>query len=202
MEISGEVKIPFSQQSVWDALNNPEILKSSLPGCEAIEKISDVEFTAKISTKLGPVRAKFNAKVNLSDLDPPNSYKISGEGQGGPAGFASGSAAVSLSETDGETLLSYNAEGNVGGKLAQVGSRLIESASRKLADEFFKNFADTLTAQQNGAESRIEKQGIQNPEVSIEKNVSKERKHSGIPFRVWTACICAAAIILILALTL
>ena len=144
MDLSGEYRIPADRETVWRALNDPEVLKQCIPGCEELEKVSDTEFTAKVTSKVGPVRARFTGKVTLSELDPPKSYKISGEGQGGAAGFARGGATVSLEQDGDATVLSYNADAQVGGKLAQIGSRLIAGTARKLADEFFTTFAETV----------------------------------------------------------
>ncbi|HEY1299697.1 MAG TPA: carbon monoxide dehydrogenase subunit G [Stellaceae bacterium] len=145
MEMTGEFRIPASRQRVWEALNDPEILKECIPGCETIEKVSDTEFTAKVVAKVGPVRATFGGKVNLSDLDPPRGYTISGEGSGGVAGFAKGSAKVDLDEEGADaTLLKYAVQAHVGGKLAQIGSRLIDGTSRKMASDFFERFATTV----------------------------------------------------------
>ncbi len=142
MDMTGEYSIPAARQRVWEALNDPEILKQCIPGCEEIEKLSPVEWTAKVTAKVGPVKAKFGGKVTLSDLDPPNGYTITGEGTGGAAGFAKGGAKVKLSdEAAGGTLLSYTVQAQVGGKLAQIGSRLIDGASRKMAHDFFARFA-------------------------------------------------------------
>ncbi len=144
MDLSGEYRIPADREAVWRALNDPEVLKQCIPGCEELEKVSDTEFTAKVTSKVGPVRAKFKGKVTLSELDPPKSYKISGEGQGGAAGFARGGATVSLAEDGDVTVLTYTADAQVGGKLAQIGSRLIAGTARKLADEFFTSFVETV----------------------------------------------------------
>ena len=141
MTMSGEVQLPASRETVWAKLNDPDVLKSCIPGCEQLDKSSDTEFQAVASIKVGPVKARWKGKVRLSDLDPPNSYKISGEGEGGVAGFAKGGAIVSLSDKDGGTLLSYNVEAQIGGKLAQLGQRLINSAAKKTADDFFVKFA-------------------------------------------------------------
>lgn len=141
MQMTGEYQIAATRETVWRALNDPEILKASIPGCESVEKISDTELTAKVSLSIGPVKAKFAGKVTLSDLDPPNGYTISGEGQGGVAGFGKGKSTVKLIEKDGGTLLQYNAEAQVGGKMAQLGARLIDSTAKKLADEFFGRFS-------------------------------------------------------------
>ncbi len=144
MEMSGEYRISAPRARVWEALNDADILKQCIPGCESLEKISPTEFTAKVVAKVGPVKATFTGAVKLSDLVPPTSYKISGEGKGGAAGFAKGGAAVTLEEAGAETVLRYTAQGNVGGKLAQIGSRLIDGTARKLAEEFFGKFAATV----------------------------------------------------------
>ena len=149
MDMTGQYRIPAPREQVWAALNDPEILKAAIPGCESIEKTSDTAMTATVVTKVGPVKAKFQGAVTLSDLDPPNGYTISGEGKGGPAGFAKGGARVRL-EPDGPngeaTVLHYEVKADVGGKLAQLGSRLIDGTARKLAGEFFTNFAALVVA--------------------------------------------------------
>jgi hypothetical protein len=150
MDMTGERRIPASRQLVWEGLNDPEILKQSIPGCETIEKLSDTEFTAKVRAKVGPVSANFAGKVTLSDLHPPAGYTISGEGTGGVAGFAKGGATVTLEEDGGETVLRYTVQAQVGGKLAQIGSRLIDGTARKMADQFFSKFVDVMTAQASG----------------------------------------------------
>jgi uncharacterized protein len=141
MEMTGEFRIPAPRQRVWEALNDPEILKQSIPGCQTLEKVSDTEFNGKVVASVGPVRATFGGKVTLSDLDPPQSYTISGEGSGGVAGFAKGGAKVNLAEDGGATVLHYEVQAQVGGKLAQVGSRLIDGVARKMASDFFGRFA-------------------------------------------------------------
>ena len=140
MEMTGEFRIPAPRQRVWEGLNDPEILKDAIPGCQTIEKLSDTEFTAKVVAQVGPVRANFSGKVTLSDLDPPQSYTIAGEGNGGVAGFAKGSAKVNLAEDGDATVLNYAVQAHVGGKLAQIGSRLIDSVARKMAENFFSRF--------------------------------------------------------------
>jgi len=144
MTMTGEVQLTAPRQTVWEKLNDPEVLKATIPGCESLEKTSDTSFQAVAVTKIGPVKARWKGKVRLSDLDPPNGYKISGEGEGGVAGFAKGGATVALAEKDGGTLLSYNVEAQIGGKLAQLGQRLINSAAKKTADDFFANFAKAV----------------------------------------------------------
>jgi uncharacterized protein len=148
MEMTGEFRIPAPRERVWHGLNDPEILKQAIPGCETIEKVSDTEFTAKVVAKVGPVKATFGGKVNLTDLDPPKAYTISGEGTGGVAGFAKGSAKVSLDEDGDATVLHYEVQAHVGGKLAQIGSRLIDATSRKMADDFFAHFAAAVAPEQ------------------------------------------------------
>lgn len=143
MDLTGDYRIPAPRETVWAALNNPEILKVCIPGCEELNKTSDTEFVARVVAKIGPVKAGFGGKVTLSDLDPPNGYTITGEGQGGAAGFAKGGAKVRLEPVDGgaATVLHYAADAQIGGKLAQIGSRLVEGTAKKLADEFFAAFA-------------------------------------------------------------
>ena len=139
--MKGEYSISAPKRNVWKALNDPEILMKCIPGCDQIEKQSDTSFVAKVTAKVGPVKAKFSGEVTLSDLEPPNSYKISGEGKGGAAGFAKGGAKVILIENpDGGTILSYTVTAQVGGKLAQIGSRLIDATAKKFAGDFFKIF--------------------------------------------------------------
>src|SRR6202012_582820 len=135
MDMTGERRIPAPRQAVWDALNDPEVLRASIPGCETLEKTADDQMKATASVKVGPISARFNGKVQLSDIDAPNGYTISGEGQGGVAGFAKGGAQVSLKDDTGGTMLSYKVNAQVGGKLAQIGSRLIDATARKMADE-------------------------------------------------------------------
>ena len=141
MTMSGEQQLTASREKVWAALNNPEVLKACIPGCETLDVTGENEFSAVATNKIGPVKARFKGKVRLTDLDPPNGYKISGEGDGGIAGFAKGGATVSLSDKDGGTLLTYNVEAQIGGKLAQLGQRLVNGAAKKLADDFFSKFA-------------------------------------------------------------
>ncbi len=148
MEFVGEYRIPASRETIWRALNYPEMLKACIPGCEELEKRSQTEFVARVATRIGPVSARFSGKVTLSELDPPNRYRISGEGQGGAAGFAKGGAEVRLSEDGaGGSVLAYTADAQVGGKLAQIGSRLIAGTAQKLADQFFSSLAAKVVAE-------------------------------------------------------
>ncbi len=147
MTMNGEYQLTVPPQTVWEKLNDTETLKACIPGCEQLDKTSDTEFHAVAVVKIGPVKAKFKGRVTLSDLDPPNGYKISGQGDGGVAGFAKGGATVKLAPKDGGTLLSYDVEAQIGGKLAQLGQRLINGAAKKVADEFFENFAKAVNPQ-------------------------------------------------------
>jgi len=141
MDLSGEYSIAASREEVWEALNDPEILKDCIPGCTSLEKGENGELTATVVAKVGPVKATFKGEVRLENLNPPESYSIVGEGKGGVAGFAKGGADVLLTEKDDATVLSYKANAQVGGKLAQLGSRLIDSTAKKMADEFFGAFS-------------------------------------------------------------
>ncbi len=144
MEMTGSYQIPAPREKVWAALNDPVVLKACIPGCEALEKLSDTEMTGTVKAKVGPVSATFKGNVTLSNIDAPNSCTITGEGKGGPAGFAKGGADVTLTDDDGVTLLTYAVKAQVGGKLAQVGARLIDATAKQMADQFFSAFADKV----------------------------------------------------------
>ena len=145
MTMTGEFVLPADKTTVWARLNDPDTLKAAIPGCESLDKLSDTEMQAVVKVKIGPVSARFKGKVNLSDIDAPNSYRIAGQGDGGIAGFAKGGANVKLADADGgATRLSYDVDAQVGGKIAQLGSRLIDSTAKKLAEQFFTNFATAL----------------------------------------------------------
>lgn len=150
MELKGEYRIPAPRERVWAMLNDPATLRESIPGCESLEGSPEEGFAARVTTKVGPVKATFNGQVQLSNLNPPESYTISGEGKGGVAGFAKGGADVHLAEDGAETVLTYAVNAQVGGKLAQLGSRLIDSTAKKLADQFFASFAEKAGAPMQG----------------------------------------------------
>jgi hypothetical protein len=141
MEMTGERRIPAPRQQVWDALNDPEVLRASIPGCESVEREGEDQFKARVSVKIGPMSAKFAGKVKLQNINAPAGYTISGEGSGGAMGFAKGGADVALAETGpAETLLNYNVKAQVGGKIAQLGARLVDSTAKQMADQFFDRF--------------------------------------------------------------
>jgi uncharacterized protein len=146
MDMAGERLISAPQNTVWGALNDPEILKACIPGCESLEATSENEMTAVAAIKLGPISARFSGRVRLSDIDPPNGYTLSGEGKGGPAGFAKGAAKVRLSPAPEGTLLTYAVEAQVGGKIAQLGARLIDATAKSMADQFFTKFTEQVQA--------------------------------------------------------
>jgi carbon monoxide dehydrogenase subunit G len=149
MQMNDSQRILASQEKVWAALNDPAVLKQCIPGCQSLEMSSPTDMTATVVLRVGPVKATFGGKVTLSDLDPPNSYRIIGEGSGGIAGFAKGGATVTLTaEGPDVTLLHYNADAQIGGKLAQLGGRLIDSTAKKLAAEFFTAFGNAVAAAQ------------------------------------------------------
>jgi len=185
MEMSGKHQIAAPRQQVWDALNDPEVLKACIPGCEDIDKLSDTEMTAVVVAKVGPVKAKFRGKVVLSDVDAPNGYTISGEGQGGVAGFGKGSAEVSLSEVEGGTVLEYTAKASVGGKLAQLGSRLVDSTAAKMADDFFSVFATRLAPQETDT-SISETADIS---ADTAPQIAAEHQSGGIPAWIWATAL-------------
>ena len=147
MEMTGEQLIPASQQDTWEALNDPEVLKACVPGCESITLVNPNEYQVQMTARVGPVSAKFRGRLSLFDIKPPTSYSLAFEGQGGPAGFAKGAAQVKLTaQGSAETKLAYDVKASVGGKLAQIGSRLIDAAAKKVADEFFQNFTKRMAS--------------------------------------------------------
>ena len=152
MELTGSRVIAAERDAVWAALNDPEVLKACIPGCQSMEATEDGGFEAVVKQKVGPVSATFKGAVQLSDLNPPESYTISGEGKGGAAGFAKGGAKVKLTEVEGGTELAYNVDAKVGGKIAQLGARLIDSFAKKVADQFFANFQKAVEGEPEAGE--------------------------------------------------
>ena len=202
MDMSGEYVILAPRQAVWEALNDPNILKQCIPGCDSISKISNTEFEAKVTSKIGPVRAKFAGKVTLSEIDPPNGYTISGEGSGGAAGFAKGGAKISLSDEPEGTKLSYLVEATVGGKLAQIGSRLIDSTAKKMANDFFSKFAEVVT---NGPETFIQDATETKSPANSAKTVTADEHQSysanvrgmGLSPAAWIIGLIAALLVIV-----
>ena len=186
MEMNVEHRIAASPQQVWEALNDVEILQAAIPGCESLEASEENAFQAKVTTKIGPVKAKFNFNVSLTDLNPPQSYTINAEGQGGAAGFANGSAEVTLQEDGTDTLLAYHAQAHVGGKLAQLGARLIDGTAKKLADDFFTNFSELVAGG--------EQPGL--PEQKLEPQGTDLSAPGGVPLWVWVAIAGMAGLII------
>ncbi len=192
MDMTGEYRIPASREEVWDALNDPETLKSCIAGCQELDKTSDTEFTARVKTKVGPVSATFTGKVQLSDIDPPNGYTISGEGTGGVAGFAKGGATVKLAEDGNATILTYEANATVGGKLAQIGSRLIDSTARKMANDFFGAFAEAVGGDAEAAKADAPEAAAPEPTLA-----PADASGGGLSPAVWIGGLIAVVVIVL-----
>ena len=187
MKLSGSYQINLEKQKVWESLNDPEILKKAIPGCEEFKKNSETEFTATATNKIGPFNASFTGDIELKDLNPPNSYKITGSGNS-PVGFANGEATVTLEDFDGGTKLNYVVEANVGGKIAQVGSRLIDMTAKKMADIFFGKFSELISPKTETGEIK----------KTVEDKISREKK----PVKKLLIIVSAAIIIGIIAYSL
>lgn len=177
--MQGQFQIGASRQAVWEALNDPAILQQCIPGCQSIEQVDEQKMRAVVVASIGPVKAKFNANLSLENLNPPESYTLAGDSKAGAAGFGRGSADVTLSEHDGGTRLAYTASFSVGGKLAQIGSRLVEGATRKIADDFFSNFAAALAPDE------------------LDENIEPEVTAPAITRRTWIGVGAAVAVLLI-----
>jgi len=194
MDMTGEYRIDAPREAVWSALNNPDVLKACIPGCQSLEKTSDTDFEATVQAKVGPVKANFSGAVSLSDIDPPNGYTISGEGKGGPAGFAKGGAKVALEEAEGATVLKYNVHATVGGKLAQIGSRLIDSTAKKMANDFFGKFAAEVGggAAAPAAAEAVPAETATPAQAAVEAVDAVDQKRKGMRPVVWIALILIA----------
>ena len=190
MKLSGSYQIKLEKQKVWEALNNPEILKKAIPGCEEFIKKSDTEFNATAKNKIGPFNASFTGDIELKDIDAPNSYKITGSGNS-PVGFANGEATVSLEDEDNGTKLTYTVEANVGGKIAQVGSRLIDMTAKKMADIFFGKFSELVSSDED------DKKTIEENSEKIEVPSEKKSKKKTLIY-ISIAILAAAAVYLII----
>ena len=178
MEMSGERRIAAPRNRVWQALNDPLVLQASIPGCESLEKLSDTELKATVATRVGPISTRFTGRVTFTDIDPPNGYRIAGEGQGGVAGFAKGSAQVRLAEDGGVTVLAYDVTAQVGGKMAQLGARLIDATARQTAEAFFTRFADLVALP-------VAEEAVAEAPVAVRPPGLFMRKVLGIPLVVW-----------------
>ena len=193
MKLSGSYQINLEKQKVWEALNDPEILKQAIPGCEDFIKNSDTEFTAKATNKIGPFNASFTGDIELGDLDPPHSYKISGSGNS-PVGFASGEATVKLEDHENGTKLIYEVQANVGGKIAQVGSRLIDMTAKKMADIFFGKFSKLISKDESQSKENVEDE---DNEKSSKKPIL-ENKRPSQKILIYSATIAIVAILFFL----
>ena len=189
MKLSGSYQINLSKQKVWEALNDPEILKKSIPGCDEFKKNSETEFTATATNKIGPFNASFTGDIELTDLDPPNSYKITGSGNS-PVGFASGEAKVKLEDHENGTNLIYEVEANVGGKIAQVGSRLIDMTAKKMADIFFGKFSELISFDESLSKDHLDI----SEQSSVEPVINNKKPNQKI--LIYSAVVLAVAIII------
>jgi carbon monoxide dehydrogenase subunit G len=197
MEMTGEFRLDAPRESVWAALNDVDVLRGCVPGCDEMERTADDQFTAKVTAKVGPVKAKFTGKVTLSDMDPPNGYTISGEGQGGAAGFAKGGAKIELADDGDGTILRYTVDASVGGKLAQIGSRLIDGTAKKMADEFFTNFAEAVGSAPSADAASAEAAD----ETAAPSAAPKSPAGRGLSPSLWITLLVIAAVILVVALS-
>ena len=188
MKLNGSYQINLEKQKVWEALNNPEILRKSIPGCEEFTKDSDTEFSATATNKIGPFNASFTGTIELKDINAPNSYKIVGSGNS-PVGFASGEAEVKLEDHNEGTKLIYTVEANVGGKIAQIGSRLIDMTAKKMADIFFGKFSD-LVVEKNNSRETSQQPSVDNNIIKLKNNSLSKKKSAYIILTV-IACVIA-----------
>jgi carbon monoxide dehydrogenase subunit G len=188
MDMQGSRQLAISQQQAWDALNDPAVLKACIPGCDKVEPTGENQYTIGMALKIGPVSAKFSGKITLSEINPPASYKLSFEGQGGPAGFGKGSAEVKLTPNEGGCELSYTVHASVGGKIAQLGQRLIDGAAKSMAEDFFRRFDEEM--QRQHPESYAGK-----AEAAAPAGAASAGAKGGIPAWVWVAGVVLAAVV-------
>lgn len=184
MDLTGEQLIPVSKDQVWRALNDLDVLKACIPGCETIEWVGEDQLEVLVTVKVGPVKARFKGLVSLTNIDPPNSYTISGEGKGGAAGFAKGGADVMLSDAEGGTLLRYEAKAQVGGKLAQVGARLIDATAKKLSADFFESLKAEVVERSGGG-------------PAVKDAEAEKSEASGLPLWLWAAGLAGIVLLLL-----
>jgi uncharacterized protein len=194
MEMTGSRTVPSDIETTWRALNDPEALKACIPGCESIERVSDHEYRVAMTARVGPVSARFAGRIVMSDIVAPTAYTLSFEGQGGAAGFAKGEARVALSAADPGTRIDYQAKAQVGGKLAQIGSRLVDGAAAKVADDFFARFVERLSAPPANAAIGV---GVDDDAArdSVATPVAKEERHREVSILMWIQLAVAALII-------
>src|SRR5690348_10658914 len=200
MDFSGRYNIPAPPDVVWSGLNDPAVLKACIPGCEHIEKTSATDFVASATLKIGPVRATFKGKVSLSELDPPTRCVLSGEGQGGMAGFAKGNAEVRLQPYAAGTVLTYTARATVGGKLAQIGQRLIDGAAKQIADDFFSRFAKQVSVTPPAQQAELDAgAGVEEtaPQPSTISSTDTARRE-GVAPEIWVIGLIGVVVILLL----
>jgi len=198
MKMEDEIRIDAPREQVFAALNDPEVLKRAIPGCQELDKVSDNELEAVVLAKVGPVKAKFKGKVTLSDVNPPESYTISGEGTGGAAGFAKGGATVTLSEDGDGTMLHYAVDAEVGGKLAQIGNRLIEGTSKKLAGEFFESFSALVGNEASSEDTASEAEApveTAEPVTAFVDTPAAAPRDGGVSPWAWATAVAVAALI-------
>jgi len=201
MDMTGERRIAATREQVWAALNDTEVLRTSIPGCDTLVREDDGSLRATASVKIGPISAKFARKVNLLDLDPPNGYRIEGEGQGGVAGFAKGGAKVTLTQDGAETVLAYDVKAQVGGKIAQLGARLIDATAKQMADAFFDRFAAQVAAPASAAEAAAADAAAPAPAIpSIGLLDLVPRAPFGLPLVAWIGGALFAAVLLLMVL--
>ncbi|HEX4293122.1 MAG TPA: carbon monoxide dehydrogenase subunit G [Rhizomicrobium sp.] len=194
MDFTGRYVIPAPTDAVWAALNDPEILKYCIPGCEQLEKTSPTDFAAVATLKIGPLKASFRGKVTLTDLEPPFRCKLSGEGQGGVAGFAKGQADVELMPEGTGTTLTYTAHASVGGKLAQIGQRLIDGAAKQIADDFFGRFTQALAALNPPAELEPDPE----TQATLSAPVTQSPRREPVAPEIWIVGLVGVVVILLL----
>jgi hypothetical protein len=197
MQFTGRYAIAAPQDAVWAALNDPEVLRRSIPGCESLEKTGDTAFAGAAKIKIGPVSATFKGKVELTELDPPRRCVLKGEGQGGVAGFARGEAEVLLAPQDGGTALSYNAKATIGGKLAQVGQRLVDGAARQIADQFFERFSAEVTTMQTAASAPTPESALA-PPPQVLQGPAEMTVREGVAPEIWVVGLIAIIVILLI----
>jgi carbon monoxide dehydrogenase subunit G len=195
MEFKGRYVIPAAAETVWAALNDPEVLRACVPGCDVMEKTDDTHFLAAATLKIGPVKATFRGKVELAGLDPPRRCTLKGEGQGGVAGFARGEAEVLMEPEDGATVLTYTAQAAIGGKLAQIGQRLIDGAAKQIADEFFTRFAAAVSAMPTAALDAVALPDAAPEPVPVPQE--RPETHTGLAPKVWVVGLIAVIVVLL-----